>query len=198
MCRGSGAALVVLLAAAGCKQLEMSDQPREGPLEASRFFRDGQAARTPVPGTIPRGEMRLDEHLYEGVRDGEVAEDYPFELERSDLERGRERYDAFCSPCHGFVGEGDGMIVRRGFPVPPTFHSEHMREKPVGQIYQAIARGAASMPSYRNQISPDDRWRIVGYVRALQRSQLATREDVPAEQWARLLEADERGGDGGR
>jgi mono/diheme cytochrome c family protein len=188
---------VATLAGMACKQTELSDQPREEPLAPSRFFPDGSSARTPVAGTIPRGDLRLDRHLYEGVgADGELASDFPFALERADLERGRERYDAFCSPCHGFVGEGEGIIVRRGFPLPPTFHGTRLREIEPGYLFRVITRGAAAMPSYRVQIPPEDRWRIVAYMRALQRSQFATRDDVPPEQWALLLRAQD-GGDGG-
>jgi mono/diheme cytochrome c family protein len=199
MCRrrlGILALWASVFALLACKQTELSDQPREEPLGPSRFFEDGQSARTPLAGTIPRGQLRFDEHLYEGMDDGELATAFPFELERADLERGRERYDAFCSPCHGFVGEGDGMIARRGFPVPPTLHSDNLRDIEAGYLYQVITRGAAAMPSYRAQIVPEDRWRIVGYLRALQRSQYATREDVPDEQWARLMGGAAEGGDG--
>jgi mono/diheme cytochrome c family protein len=201
MCRVSSVTALAVLAGlcgAACKQTALSDQPREEPLAPSRFFPDGSSARTPVAGTIPRGELRLDRHLYEGLAaDGQLATDFPFALDRGDLERGRERYDAFCSPCHGFVGEGDGMIVRRGFPLPPTLHSEYLRDIAPGHLYLVITRGAAAMPSYRAQIPPEDRWRIVGYMRALQRSQFASREDVPDDQWALLSRERQGEGDGG-
>ena len=186
--------VVAVGAVAGCKQTELSDQPRSETLDPSSFFPDGQSARTPLAGTIPRDALRLDDHRYRGLQEGELASEFPFELERADLERGRERYDAFCAPCHGYVGEGDGMIVQRGFPMPSTLHEPRLREEPVGYIYQVITRGAVAMPSYRAQIPPDDRWRIVGYMRALQRSQFASRGDVPEDAWAMLM----GGGDGAR
>lgn len=176
---------------AACKQTELSDQPRSGPLDRSTFFADERSARTPVPGTIPRGGLRIDQHLYEGMREGAPAAEFPFELERGDLERGRDRYDVYCAPCHGYVGDGDGMVVQRGFPRPPSLHSLRLRDVPVGYVFQVITRGAAAMPSYRSQIEPRDRWRIVGYVRALQRSQHARRDDVPAGEWAALLGGDD-------
>ena len=186
----AGLAALAALGAA-CKQLDLSDQPREETLQPSRFFEDGQSARTPVPGTVPRGALRLDEHLYDGVVAGEPAETFPFEIERSDLDRGRERYEALCAPCHGYVGEGDGMVVQRGFPRPPSLLGTEVRALRPGDIYVTIARGAGAMPSYSTQTEPEDRWRIVAYVEALQRSQFAGEQDVPEEVWARLVRGDD-------
>jgi len=175
---------------AGCRQ-DMHDSPHLEPLEQTSFFRDGRASRDPVEGTVARGQLNNDIHFYEGRRvikepelagqtaETEVVDSFPYEVTRSMLLRGRERYDIFCSPCHSRTGNGDGMVVRRGFTRPPSLHTDKLRQAPVGHLYDVVRRGLGAMPSYAAQIPVADRWAIVAYVRALQFSQNARLEDVP-------------------
>ncbi len=161
----------------GCRS-EMYDQPRYEPLEPSTLFADGKSARNLVAGTIPRGWARIDEHLYEGRVNGKLVDDYPFPIDEEVLLRGQERYQIYCTPCHGELGDGDGMIVRRGFPAPPTFHSDRLRDIPVGHFYDVITRGFGAMYSYEHRVKPEDRWAISAYIRALQFSQYARVNDL--------------------
>lgn len=180
-----GALAVVLTVLAGCQQA-MQDQPRYEPLEASPFFADGQASRPLVSDTVARGHLRTDAHLYAGMSGGTPADTLPFAVTYDLLARGRGRFDIYCSPCHGRLGNGDGMIVRRGFAQPPSLHSDRLRAAPVGHFFIVITHGFGAMPDYAAQISPEDRWAIVAYMRALQLSQHATLADVPAEERAKL------------
>lgn len=177
------AALVVLsLAATGCELRQaMYDQQKYEPLEASVFFADGRSAREPVPGTVARGQLRLDTHLYEGLVDGDYAVEVPFDVDRQVLERGRERYDIFCSPCHDRTGQGNGMIVQRGAKRPPSFHDERLRQVPIGYYYDVITNGFGSMYSYASRVPVRDRWAIASYVRALQLSQRAQVDALPEQ-----------------
>ena len=168
-----------------CRQ-QMADQPRYDPMEPSDFFADGQSARPLVENTIARGTLREDEHLYEGIAGGAPATTFPFPITAEIMQRGRERYDIFCSPCHSRTGYGDGMIVRRGFTRPASFHVDRLREAPPGYVFSVITNGFAAMPSYRQQIAAEDRWAIVAYLRALQASQNASAKDLPAEIRAKL------------
>jgi len=181
------AALAAVLAcAAGCR-LDMHVQPKYKPLAATSFFGDGRSARPAVEGTVARGELHLDEHLYTGKVNGQLATTFPFPITRQDLERGRERYNIYCLPCHDAAGTGRGMIVLRGFPTPPpSYHIDRLREAPVGHFFDVISNGLGNMYSYATRISPDDRWRVIAYVRALQLSQSATLADVPAAERAKL------------
>ena len=165
----------------------MAEQPRYDPLEPSNFFADGQSARPIVENTIARGMLKDDEHLYDGVSGGAPATTFPFAMTLETLQRGRERYDIFCSPCHSRTGDGDGMIVRRGFTRPASFHLERLREAPPGYVFGVITNGFAAMPAYRQQIGAEDRWAIVAYMRALQLSQSARLNDLPAEVRAKLM-----------
>jgi mono/diheme cytochrome c family protein len=203
--RGVALAAVVLgaPAAAGCRQ-DMHDQPKLKPLRASTFFADGRGSRYPVEGTVARGQLKADRVLEEGraprepAPAGEAADkgdkggeeefvDYlPFPATAEVLARGRERFDIFCSPCHARTGEGDGMIVRRGYRTPPSLHSERVRTAKLGHLYDVITRGLGAMPSCAPQIRPRDRWAIVAYVRALELSQWAPLADVPADARAHL------------
>ena len=170
----------------GCRQ-DMHDQPRFEALEASTFFEDGQSARPMIAGTVARGHLRRDEHFYEGKSGGALADTFPFPVNRGILTRGRERFDIFCSPCHGRLGTGRGIVVRRGFRSPPSFHIPRLREAPAGHFFDAITNGFGGMASYASRIFPEDRWAIVAYVRALQLSQHATLADVLAEQRSELI-----------
>jgi len=178
--------LLIAFVAAGCRQ-DMHDQPRLEPLEVSSFFQDGRASRPLVAGTIPRGHLRIDDHLYTGTVNGQLVNTFPFAITREILERGRERYDIFCTPCHDQAGYGQGMIVQRGFRAPTSFHIPRLREVEVGHFFDVITNGLGAMYDYSDRITPRDRWAIAAYVRVLQRSQNATIEDVPEDQRQGLL-----------
>lgn len=167
------------LAAVGCRQ-DMHDQPRIEPLEASEFFDDGRASRPPVAGAVAVGELRADTHLYQGYVDGELADTFPFPVTREVVERGRQRFDIYCSPCHGRLGDGEGAVVQRGFPHPPTYHSVRLRNQPVGHFFNVITNGYGHMYSFYDRIQTEDRWAIVSYIRALQLSQSAIVDELPA------------------
>ena len=176
--------LVVVLGAVvslvvGCRQ-DMHNQPKFKPLRESDFFHDARSARQPVPGTIARGQLRLDEPFFTGKSQGTFVAAFPFPVTRELLERGRERYDIYCSVCHDRAGYGRGMVVQRGFRQPPSFHTDRLRQAPVGYLFNIITNGFGQMPDYAAQIAPRDRWAIVAYIRALQLSQQATLADVPA------------------
>ena len=171
---------VATLALAGCRQ-DMHDQPRYEPLERSAFFADQRASRPPVPGTVAQGELREDDHLYTGKINGELAGSFPFAVTRDVLLRGRERYNIFCSPCHGGLGDGAGVIVQRGFKRPPSLHGQRLREAPAGHFFDVITRGFGAMTDYASRVPVRDRWAIAAYIRALQFSQNATLADVPAD-----------------
>jgi len=160
----------------------MHVQPRYNPYGASSFFDDGRSARQPVPGTVARGQLRIDEHLYTGKVDGKFVDTFPFPITANDILRGQQRYNIYCSPCHDYTGSGRGMIVQRGFPLPPSFHIDRLRQAPVGHFYDVMTNGFGAMYSYAARVTPDDRWRIVAYIRALQLSEHATMADVPETQ----------------
>ena len=157
----------------------MHVQPKILPLAASKFFDDGRSARPVVAGTVARGQLRTDELLYAGKINGAIANAFPFPVTRKDLERGRDRYNIYCSPCHGGLGDGQGMIVLRGFPPPPSYHIDRLRQAPAGHFFDVITNGFGTMFSYASRVNAEDRWRIVAYIRALQLSQKATLGEVP-------------------
>ncbi len=163
----------------GCRQ-DMQVQPRYNPYDASAFFDDGRSIRQPVAGTVARGQLHLDALLYTGKVDGKDAEVFPFPITRADLERGRERYNIYCAPCHDVTGSGRGMIVLRGFPQPPSYHIDRLRQAPPGHFFDVMTNGLGVMYSYSSRVSPEDRWRIAAYIRALQLSMQANLADVPA------------------
>ncbi len=167
----------VLLSA--CRQ-DMHDAPRYDPLESSTFFSDGRAARVAVANTVARGQLRADEHLYTGRVAGEPAAEFPMPVTAAVMARGRERYQVFCSPCHGATGVGNGMIVQRGFRQPPSYHEERLVNAPVGYFFDVMTNGFGAMQDYAAQVPVADRWAIAAYIRALQFSQRATVADVPA------------------
>ncbi len=170
-----------LLLLAGCKQ-KMADQPRYEPLARSTFFDDGRAARPLVEGTVARGQLRGDEHLYVGKEGGKPVDRFPSPVTLAVLTRGQQRFNIFCSPCHDRVGTGQGMIVRRGYRAPPSFHIDRLRQAPAGYFFDVMTNGFGVMPDYAQQVQPEDRWAIVAYIRALQLSQHATLADVPEDQ----------------
>jgi len=179
--RGTLAIAVSLLALAGCRQ-DMHDQPKYIPLRPSDFFADGRSAR-PIPeGTVSRGNLKEDTLYYTGKgADGKPSNEFPMPVTKELILRGEQRYNIYCTPCHDRTGNGNGMIVRRGYRRPPTYHSDRMREQPNGYYYDVITNGFGAMPDYAAQIQPQDRWAIVAYIRALQLSQQASINDVPAE-----------------
>lgn len=159
----------------------MHVQPKILPLAPSQFFDDGRSARPVVPGTIARGHLHADELLYTGKINGAVADAFPFPMTRKDIERGQERFNIFCAPCHGRLGNGQGMIVQRGFPAPPSYHIDRLRQAPAGHFFDVMTNGFGAMFSYASRVGPEDRWRIVAYIRALQLSQHSTVASVPEE-----------------
>jgi mono/diheme cytochrome c family protein len=185
------------LLSTACRR-DMQDQPKMKPYRGTSFFGDGLSMRQPIPGTVPRGFMRTDKALFTGKKDsattgsttpapspqaaggGQQANantypddvtEFPFPITKETVERGRQRYEIFCSVCHGLTGYGDGMIVRRGFRRAASFHEDRLRQAPVGHFFDAITNGWGAMPSYASQIPVQDRWAIISYVRALQLSQ---------------------------
>jgi len=176
---------VFLMLLAGCR-LDMHLQPKYLPYQATSFFPDGRSERQPVPGTVARGQLRTDELFYTGRENGVAANKFPFPITRADLERGRERFNVYCTPCHDYTGSGRGMIVRRGFPQPPSYHIQRLRDAPVGHFYEVITNGFGAMYSYAARIEPADRWRIAAYIRVLQFSQNAKIDDVPESERAKL------------
>ena len=178
-------AIVVLLSACRAPQ-KMADNPAYKPFESSAFFEDGMSARQPVQGTIARGELRDDSLLYTGKIGGQLANAYPFEITRADLVRGKERFEIYCTPCHGATGAGDGMIVQRGYRRPPSYHSDRLRDVPAGHFFDVMTNGFGVMPSYANQVPVRDRWLIAAYVRTLQLSQNAPLAEVPPADRAQL------------
>jgi len=184
--RGLWAALgFAVLLLSGCR-MDMHEQPKYLPYEPTDFFADGRTERQPVPGTVARGQLRLDELFYSGKVNGVEADVFPFPITHSDLERGRERFNVYCTPCHDYTGTGQGMIVQRGFPQPPSFHILRLRQAPAGHFYGVITNGFGAMYSYAARVEPADRWRIAAYIRVLQLSRNATIEDVPPAERARL------------
>lgn len=173
------------LAVAGCR-VDMHVAPRYDTYAETSFFGDDRSARPVIPGTVARGELRTDELLYTGKINGVESDQFPFPITRADLERGRARFEVYCTPCHDYTGSGHGMIVQRGFPQPPSYHIYRLRTAPVGHFFDVMTNGFGTMFSYAARVSPADRWRIAAYIRALQLSENATINDVPANEQAQL------------
>ena len=160
----------------------MDDQPKYKAQAESKYFKNGSAMRMPVPGTVARGELFEDTKYYYGKdADGNPVKENPVPVTMQLLKRGQNRFNIYCSPCHGLAGDGQGIVVKRGFLPPPNFHQDLVRNYPDGHIFDVISNGIRNMPSYKHMISVEDRWAIVSYVRALQRSQDATLGDVPED-----------------
>lgn len=164
----------------------MHDNPRYEPLEASTFFADGSSARPLPANTVARGFLRADEHLYTGKVNGQLADTFPMPVTAGLMLRGQERYNVFCAPCHGRTGQGDGMVVRRGYRAPTSFHDPRLRQAPPGYVFDVITNGFGAMPDYAAQIPVTDRWAIAAYMKALQFSQNAALNDVPPGRRAEL------------
>jgi len=179
--------LLPILLTWSCRR-DMQDQPKYKPLGQNSFFADGRDAR-PIPaGAIARDELNDEDPVHTGAQNGKFLETIPLPLTAALLERGHNRFDIFCSPCHGRLGDGYGMVRQRGFWIPANLHTGRLRAVPPGYIYQVIKNGYGAMPDHGDQIPVRDRWAIVAYVRALQLSQNANVSDVPSEERKRLAE----------
>ncbi|HMI82721.1 MAG TPA: cytochrome c [Polyangiaceae bacterium] len=183
------ATLFMPLILLGCRN-EMYDQAKAKPLSESTFFANGQNARPLPPDTVARGFLREDKAMYAGIApSGSFVTELPVPLTRATLERGHQRYDIFCSPCHGKQGNGLGMIVQRGFKQPSSFHVDRLRQQPVGYFFDVMTQGFGQMPSYASQVPPEDRWAIAAYVRALQLSQHAIAAELSPDDRKKLGQA---------
>lgn len=170
--------------APACRQPQkMADQPYRQPLESSEFFADGMASRHPPAGTVAREHV---EDYFTGKTEGKAIVTPPSEVTLELLERGRERYNIFCSPCHDRLGTGQGMIVRRGFPRAHSFHQPRLREAPDRHFFEVITRGFGAMPSYADAVPPADRWAVISYIRALQLSRNVRLAELPPEDQEKL------------
>ena len=172
-------AAVFLLA--GCRR-DMFNQPKSNPLRESDSFSDGVASRPIPPHTIDRSVLVENEAFYTGMNGSNLVAEIPLPVTRELLDRGRERFEINCVPCHGETGDGNGMVVRRGFPSPPSYHIDRLREAPVGHFFDVMTRGYGVMYSQASHVTVEDRWAIASYIRALQLSQQAKVADLsPAE-----------------
>jgi mono/diheme cytochrome c family protein len=179
--------LPVFMLLLGCQQ-QMADQPRYEPLKKSEFFDDQRASRPLVEGTVARGQLHDDERLYTGKSNGNPVDTIPLQINRRLLVRGQERYNIFCAPCHDRIGTGQGMIVRRGFRPPPSYHIDRLRAAPVGHFFDVVTQGFGAMPGYAEQIPARDRWAIVAYIRVLQLSQNVKLSELPERDRRAILE----------
>jgi hypothetical protein len=202
--KASWAFLAFLISLAACRQ-DMHDQPKLELLEKHSFFADSRSVRPQVPGTVARGQLYQDRHLYAGLSERKqpelalfpvseeeleraleriagppLAETFPFPITREHLARGRERFEIFCSPCHGLFGAGDGIVVHRGFRRPPSYHIDRLRRAPAGHFFDVMTRGIGAMGDFADRIPSGDRWAITAYIRALQLSQAAPLTEIPA------------------
>jgi len=177
----------ISLMAVGCARLDMQDQPKYRPQRPSDFFADGRSERQPVEGTVARGEMYEDTAFYEGKdAAGKDIAEFPIAVDKAVIQRGQNRYEIYCAPCHGRIGNGLGMIVRRGFKQPPSYHIDRLRNAPVGHFFDVITNGYGAMLNYAAQVQPRDRWAIIAYIRALEYAENANINDLPAEARARI------------
>jgi len=174
----ASAHLWLILLSVACRQ-DMHDQPKYIPLRESTFFADRRSARPIVAGTVARGQLHEDTLLYTGKINGADATVFPFPIDERVMTRGRERFEIYCSPCHGRTGQGDGMVVRRGYRRPPSYHQDRLRHAPVGHFFDVMTNGFGAMPDYATEVRVEDRWAIAAYIRALQLSEHATLADVP-------------------
>jgi Cytochrome C oxidase, cbb3-type, subunit III len=191
--------LVVVIIAGGCYQGQPSTreplhlnpnmdwQPKVEAQEASGFFADSSGTRYPVPGTVARGELYAEKAYYTGIDpEGDTVAHSPVPLTMELVERGRDRYNIYCSPCHGRAGDGKGIIAtREGMAPPASFHDPRLLAAKDGHFFNVVSNGLRNMQSYRHQIPVHDRWAIIAYVRALQLSQNAPEKDVPADKLAK-------------
>ena len=175
----------IVLGLGACDNMQHQENTRAG--SPNSFFSDGASARVPPAHTVPRGAAAPGDPIPGGRPAGVWQTSFPFAVDRPLVERGRDLYAAFCSDCHGADGYGRGIVVLRGFPAPPSFHDAEVRGDPVGKVFEAITHGSGVMFGFGDRIGPRDRWALVAFIRALQRSQNATLADVPAAERERLL-----------
>ena len=171
-------AMAGVLLLAGCRT-DMHLDPKFRPLDQSDFYEDGRSSRPLVPGTVARGELHDDTYFYTGMIGKDPGNVMPFPVTREVLERGRQRFNIYCSPCHSELGDGNGMIVQRGYRHPPSFYDPRLVTAPLGHFFDVMTNGFGAMPDYAAQVPARDRWMIAAYIRVLQRSQNATAADVP-------------------
>ena len=172
-------AMAATLVLAGCRQ-DMHDQPKFFPQRGTTLYADGRSVRPQVANTVARNQLHQDSYFYTGLVDGKEGDGLPFPVTAQVLERGQERYNIYCTPCHSRVGNGEGMIVERGYAKAGDMHTDRLRTAPLGHFFHVITNGYGAMPDYASQVAPADRWAIVAYIRALQLSQNATQADVPS------------------
>lgn len=172
-------ATIALAATVGCRQ-DMQDQPKFFPQRGTTLYVDGRSARPQAENTVARTQLHQDAYFYTGMVDGKEGDGLPFPVTAQVLERGQERYNVYCTPCHSRVGNGEGMIVQRGYAKAGDFHTTRLESAPLGHFFHVITNGYGAMPDYSAQVGPADRWAIAAYIRALQLSQKATQADVPA------------------
>ncbi len=207
LCRAACLAVGLAVGLAACEKAaqDMYDQPKYKPFRPSNFFADGNSARTPPPDSIPYAagafagpsSGRVDTNEVANNMAAEAAQTNPYPLTLQLLKRGQERYTIYCVPCHSPAGDGDGLVARRGFPHPPSYHSERLRQAPDRHFYDVMSQGYGVMYSYADRVTPPDRWAIVAYIRALQLSQNADASRLPPEARARLASSEsgaEKGG----
>lgn len=175
----SVAATIALAATIGCRQ-DMHDQPKFFPQRGTTLYADGRSVRPQVANTVGRDQLSQDTYFHTGMGDGKEGDGLPFPVTAQVLERGQERYNIYCTPCHSRVGNGEGMIVQRGYAKAGNFHTARLESAPLGHFFHVITNGYGAMPDYAAQVNPADRWAIAAYIRALQLSQNATQADVPA------------------
>ena len=171
--------LVTMCLIVGACRQDMHNQPKYLPLQATTFFDNGSSARPLVEGTVARGTLEEDEAFFTGKIGTTPVTELPFAVDEQVLNRGEQRYNIYCTPCHDRTGSGNGMVVQRGYRPPPSFQTDRLRAAPVGHFFDVMTNGFGAMPDYRTQIAPRDRWAIVAYIRALQLSQHAAPSDVP-------------------
>lgn len=172
-------AVAALLLIAGCRQ-DMQDEPKMIPQRGTTLFPDGRSARPQVANTVARGQLDQDQYFYTGLINGKEQDAMPFPVTMAVLERGQERFNIYCTPCHSRVGNGDGMIVQRGYKPAGNFHDPKRLAEPLSHYFYVMTNGYGAMPDYSAQLTPADRWAVAAYIRALQLSQSATMSDVPA------------------
>jgi mono/diheme cytochrome c family protein len=181
-------ALAILSVFTACRR-DMFNQPKSNPLRESDFFEDGSASRPIPPHTVARGNLQNDEPFYTGMIGTNLVTTFPIPVTREILQRGQQRFEINCVPCHGETGEGNGITVQRGFPAPPSYHIERLRDAPIGHFFDVMTRGYGVMFSQAERVTPEDRWAIAAYIRALQLSEDARFADVPTNEIAKLKTA---------
>ena len=169
--------MAAVLVLAGCRQ-DMHNQPKFYPQRGTTFYTDGRSVRPQVENTVGRDQMHQDAYFYTGIEGGKEGDGLPIPLTQAVMERGQERYNVYCTPCHSRVGNGVGMIVQRGYRPAGNFHTDRLRGAPLGHFFAVMTNGYGAMPDYAAQLTPEDRWAVAAYIRALQLSQNAKQSDV--------------------